>query len=251
MAKGPPDGHDSARRPPRRRPAVTARSLDRLLGQGRDLARDAEDAAAGRLGTGDDPAARARLRQAGIAGGPALGLLAGADGRAPARAAVAQRAAAGRGRRAGQVAYEAWSRSGGRRRADGARRPRRRRAEAERRADHAAPRDGRRRQGRRPRRRGGGLGHRGRDGGPARGRPPPDPQAMADGPRRPRPSPPASRAGRRRARSMPPRRSCRGATTRARWTTSTASPARSASSRTRRAPSRTASTRCEGGAAAP
>ena len=63
-------------------PASTARStLDRLLGQGRDLAREAEDAAAARLGVGDDPAARAGLRQAGLAGGGGARAPRGADGR--------------------------------------------------------------------------------------------------------------------------------------------------------------------------
>lgn len=93
--------------------AVTARStLDRLLGQGRDLARAAEDAAAARLGTGDDPAARARLRQAGIAGASALGvLLALVGGRR--RGRLSRNALVAGGVAAlGRVAYEAWSRSG-------------------------------------------------------------------------------------------------------------------------------------------
>jgi uncharacterized membrane protein YebE (DUF533 family) len=56
---------------------TTARSfLDRLLSDGRALARQAEDAAAERLGVGESPAARADLRQAGLAGAGALGLVA-------------------------------------------------------------------------------------------------------------------------------------------------------------------------------
>jgi uncharacterized membrane protein YebE (DUF533 family) len=50
--------------------------LDRLLTEGRSLARQAEDAAAQRLGVGDDPASRQRLRQTGLASGAALGLVA-------------------------------------------------------------------------------------------------------------------------------------------------------------------------------
>ncbi len=56
---------------------TTVRSfLDRLLVDGRALLRQGEDAAAQRLGVGDDPASRQRLRQTGLAGGAALGLAA-------------------------------------------------------------------------------------------------------------------------------------------------------------------------------
>lgn len=51
-------------------------NLDRLLAEGRALARRGEQAAAERLGVADDPAARERMRKAGLAGGAALGLAA-------------------------------------------------------------------------------------------------------------------------------------------------------------------------------
>lgn len=50
--------------------------LDRLLQEGRTLAQKGEEAAAQRLGIADDPAARERMRQAGLAGGAALGVAA-------------------------------------------------------------------------------------------------------------------------------------------------------------------------------
>ncbi len=92
---------------------TTARSvLDRLLTDGRALAGRAEDAAAGRLGVGGDPAARRDLRQAGLAGAGALGLAALLLGR---------RRLGGLGRSAlllggiaalGRIALDAWLRTG-------------------------------------------------------------------------------------------------------------------------------------------
>ena len=56
---------------------ATARTiLERLLTEGRNLARQAEDTAAQRLNVGDDPASRQKLRQTGLAGGAALGVAA-------------------------------------------------------------------------------------------------------------------------------------------------------------------------------
>jgi uncharacterized membrane protein YebE (DUF533 family) len=51
-------------------------NLDTLLAEGRALAQRGEDAAAERLGIADDPAARDRMRKAGLAGGAALGIAA-------------------------------------------------------------------------------------------------------------------------------------------------------------------------------
>lgn len=92
---------------------TTARSLlDRLLTDGRSLARQAEDAAAQRLGVGDDPASRQRLREAGLAGGAALGLAA---------MLLGGRRRGGLGRSAllvggigalGKIAADAWARTG-------------------------------------------------------------------------------------------------------------------------------------------
>lgn len=50
--------------------------LDRILTDGWAMAQRGEDLAAQRLGVGDDPAARARLRETGLAGGAALGIVA-------------------------------------------------------------------------------------------------------------------------------------------------------------------------------
>lgn len=93
----------------------SARTLiDRLLGQGRDLAREAEDAAARRLGVGDDPAARTGLRQAGLAGAGALGLLATLMGsrRRGAAGGAGRLVVLGGVAALGKVAYDAWSRTG-------------------------------------------------------------------------------------------------------------------------------------------
>lgn len=91
---------------------TTARPLlDRLLSDGRALAQQAEDAAAQRLGIGDSAAARAELRQAGLAGAGALGLVALLLGRRPlgaARSALLLGGIAALGR----IAAEAWARTG-------------------------------------------------------------------------------------------------------------------------------------------
>lgn len=91
----------------------TARTfLDRLLTDGRALAVQAEDAAAGQLGVGDDPAARAGLRQAGLAGAGAVGLAA---------LLLGGRRRGGFGRSAlllggiaalGRIAMDSWARTG-------------------------------------------------------------------------------------------------------------------------------------------
>jgi uncharacterized membrane protein YebE (DUF533 family) len=92
---------------------TTARSfLDRLLTDGRALARQAEDTAAERLGVGPEAAARRDLRQAGLAGAGALGLAALLLGRRR-RAGLAQGALllGGIGALA-RIAMEAWARTG-------------------------------------------------------------------------------------------------------------------------------------------
>lgn len=93
---------------------ATARTLlERLLTEGRSLARQAEDSAAQRLGVGDDPAARQRLRQTGLAGGAALGLAALLLGNRR-RSRFSRNALLLGGLGAlGKVAMDAWSRQGG------------------------------------------------------------------------------------------------------------------------------------------
>lgn len=91
---------------------TTARSfLDRLLTDGRALARGMEDAAAERLGVGAAPAARADLRQAGLAGAGALGLAALLLGRRRGGLARGALLLGGIGALA-RIAMEAWARTG-------------------------------------------------------------------------------------------------------------------------------------------
>ncbi|MBP1806740.1 tellurite resistance TerB family protein [Rubellimicrobium aerolatum] len=87
--------------------------LDRLLTEGRALARQGEDAAAQRLGVGEDPASRQRLRQTGMAGGAALGVLAMLlGGRRHSRFSRNALLMGGLGALA-KVAADAWARQGG------------------------------------------------------------------------------------------------------------------------------------------
>ena len=89
----------------------TTRPLfDQILTEGRSLARQAEDAAAQRLGVGDDAAARQNLRQAGLAGGAALGLVAMLLGRrqaSPGRSALLLGAIG----MLGKLAFDGWTRA--------------------------------------------------------------------------------------------------------------------------------------------
>jgi uncharacterized membrane protein YebE (DUF533 family) len=92
---------------------TTARSfLDRLLSDGRALARQAEDAAAERLGVGESPAARADLRQAGLAGAGALGLVALLLGQRRQIGAARGALLLGGIAALGRVAAGAWARTG-------------------------------------------------------------------------------------------------------------------------------------------
>jgi uncharacterized membrane protein YebE (DUF533 family) len=85
--------------------------LDQLLTEGRDAAQRVEDAAAARLGVRDEPASRAGLRQAGIAGAGALGLLTLLLGRR--RGGMLRGALLLGGIGAlGRVAMDAWARTG-------------------------------------------------------------------------------------------------------------------------------------------
>ncbi len=85
--------------------------LDRLLTDGRAMARQAEDAAADRLGVGPDVAARRDLRQAGLAGAGAIGLAALLLGRR--RGGLGRSALLLGGIGAlGRIAMEAWARTG-------------------------------------------------------------------------------------------------------------------------------------------
>ncbi|WP_210529112.1 tellurite resistance TerB family protein [Rubellimicrobium arenae] len=87
--------------------------LDRLLTEGRAVAQRGEDLAAQRLGIGDDPSARARLRQTGLAGGAALGLLGLLLGQRR-RGSLPRNALLIGGIGAlGKVAMDAWSAQGG------------------------------------------------------------------------------------------------------------------------------------------
>lgn len=90
----------------------TARSfLDRLLTEGRGLARQTEDAAAARLGVSDTPEARRSLREAGLAGAGAIGLLALLLGRR--RRGFARNALLVGGLGVlGRIAMDAWARTG-------------------------------------------------------------------------------------------------------------------------------------------
>ncbi|EYD76865.1 hypothetical protein Rumeso_01823 [Rubellimicrobium mesophilum DSM 19309] len=93
---------------------ATARTiLERLLTEGRALAQQAEDAAAERLGVGDDPASRQRLRQTGLAGGAALGVAAMLLG-SRRRSSFSRNALLIGGLGAlGKIAMDAWSKGGG------------------------------------------------------------------------------------------------------------------------------------------
>ena len=84
--------------------------VDRLLTEGRSLAQQAEDAAAQRLGVGDDAASRQRLRQAGLAGGAALGLVAMLLGRRRGSSAGRSALLLGGIAALGKVALDGWSR---------------------------------------------------------------------------------------------------------------------------------------------
>ncbi len=86
--------------------------LDRLLTDGRVLAQRGGDLAAQRLGVGDDPASRARLREAGLAGGAALGLAAVLLGRRRNTFSRGALLVGGIGALA-KVAMDAWARQGG------------------------------------------------------------------------------------------------------------------------------------------
>ncbi len=92
---------------------TTARPfLDRLLTDGRTLAKGMEDAAAERLGVGPDPAARAELRQAGLAGAGALGLVALLLGRRRQGSLARTALLLGGIGALGRVAMGAWTRLG-------------------------------------------------------------------------------------------------------------------------------------------
>ncbi len=88
--------------------------LDQLMTGGKDLYRKGEDAAAERLGVGDDPAARGQMRTAALGGAAAtaaLGLLLGTrSGRAVTRTGVL---AGGIGL-LGKLAYDAWRKNAAR-----------------------------------------------------------------------------------------------------------------------------------------
>jgi uncharacterized membrane protein YebE (DUF533 family) len=85
--------------------------LDRLLTDGRAMARQAEDAAADRLGVGPDVAARRDLRQAGLAGAGAIGLAALLLGRRRGGLGRSALLLGGIGALA-RIAMEAWARTG-------------------------------------------------------------------------------------------------------------------------------------------
>jgi uncharacterized membrane protein YebE (DUF533 family) len=93
---------------------ATARTLlERLLTEGRALAQQAEDSAAQRLGVGDDPASRQRLRQTGLAGGAALGLAAILLGNRRRNSFSRNALLLGGLGALGKVAMDAWSKGGG------------------------------------------------------------------------------------------------------------------------------------------
>ncbi|TNC46564.1 tellurite resistance TerB family protein [Rubellimicrobium rubrum] len=91
----------------------TRNFLDRILTDGRAMAQRGEDLAAQRLGVGDDPASRARLRETGLAGGAALGVVAMLLGRRR-RSTFSRNAllVGGVGALA-KIAMDAWARQGG------------------------------------------------------------------------------------------------------------------------------------------
>jgi uncharacterized membrane protein YebE (DUF533 family) len=92
---------------------TTVRSfLDRLLSEGRSLAVRAEDAAAQRLGLGDDPDSRSRLRSTAAGVGVAAGVLGLLMGTRRGRRALRTGAAAGGLALLGKLAFDAWNRSG-------------------------------------------------------------------------------------------------------------------------------------------
>ena len=93
---------------------ATARTiLERVLTEGRTLAKAAEDAAAGRLGVGDDPAERQRLRQTGLAGGAALGVAAMLLGNRRRNSFSRNALLIGGLGALGKIAMDAWSKGGG------------------------------------------------------------------------------------------------------------------------------------------
>ena len=93
---------------------ATARTiLERLLTDGQSLARQAEDAAAERLGVGDDPAGRQRMRQTGLAGGAALGIAAMLLGSRRRNSFSRNALLLGGVGALGKIAMDAWSKGGG------------------------------------------------------------------------------------------------------------------------------------------
>jgi uncharacterized membrane protein YebE (DUF533 family) len=93
---------------------ATARTiLERLLTESRNLAQQAEDAAAERLGVGDDPAERQRLRQTGLAGGAALGVVAMLLGSRRRNSFSRNALLLGGLGALGKIAMDAWSKGGG------------------------------------------------------------------------------------------------------------------------------------------
>lgn len=93
---------------------ATARTiLERLLTEGRSLARQAEDTAAQRLNVGDDPASRQKLRQTGLAGGAALGVAAMLLGSRRRNSFSRNALLLGGLGALGKIAMDAWSKQGG------------------------------------------------------------------------------------------------------------------------------------------
>jgi uncharacterized membrane protein YebE (DUF533 family) len=84
--------------------------LDGLLQQGRGLADRAEDAAASRLGVGDDPDARRQMRQTALGAGAAAGVLGLLLGSRGGRRMLGRGAAIGGVAMLGKMAYDAWNR---------------------------------------------------------------------------------------------------------------------------------------------
>jgi uncharacterized membrane protein YebE (DUF533 family) len=93
---------------------ATARTiLERLLTEGRTLAKQAEDTAAQRLNVGDDPASRQKLRQTGLAGGAALGVAAMLLGSRRRNSFSRNALLLGGLGALGKIAMDAWSKQGG------------------------------------------------------------------------------------------------------------------------------------------
>jgi uncharacterized membrane protein YebE (DUF533 family) len=87
--------------------------LDQMLSQGRDLGARAEDAAASRLGVGEDAGSRRQMRNTAMGAGAAAGVLGLLLGSRGGRGVLRTGAVVGGLGLLGKVAYDAWSRTGG------------------------------------------------------------------------------------------------------------------------------------------